>query len=188
MENSNEMRVTKRNGELEIIAFDKILNRIKKLGQEVGIHINYSLLTMKVIDQLYDTIETSKIDELAAEQCAALSTQHPDFATLASRIIISNHQKNTSSSFSEVMSKLYHFTDIHGINKPLISEDVWNFIKDNVTTLDNMIVHNRDYLIDYFGFKTLERAYLFKLNNVIVERIQYMWMRVAVGILQMVVK
>jgi ribonucleoside-diphosphate reductase alpha chain len=182
MENSNEMRVTKRNGELEIIAFDKILNRIKKLGQEVGIHINYSLLTMKVIDQLYDTIETSKIDELAAEQCAALSTQHPDFATLASRIIISNHQKNTSSLFSEVMSKLYHFTDIHGINKPLISEDVWFFIKDNTNTLDNMIIHNRDYLIDYFGFKTLERAYLFKLNNVIVERIQYMWMRVAVGI------
>ena len=182
MENTNEMRVTKRNGELEIIAFDKILNRIKKLGQEVGIHINYSLLTMKVIDQLYDTIETSKIDELAAEQCAALSTQHPDFATLASRIIISNHQKNTHSSFSEVMSKLYHFTDIHGTNKPLISEEVWYFIKDNATTLDDIIVHNRDYLIDYFGFKTLERAYLFKLNNVIVERIQYMWMRVAVGI------
>lgn len=182
MENTNEMRVTKRNGELEIIAFDKILNRIKKLGQEVGIHINYSLLTMKVIDQLYDTIETSKIDELAAEQCASLSTQHPDFATLASRIIISNHQKNTHSSFSEVMSKLYHFTDIHGTNKPLISEEIWYFIKDNATTLDDMIVHNRDYLIDYFGFKTLERAYLFKLNNVIVERIQYMWMRVAVGI------
>jgi ribonucleoside-diphosphate reductase alpha chain len=80
------------------------------------------------------------------------------------------------------MSKLYHFTDIHGINKPLISEDVWFFIKDNTNTLDNMIIHNRDYLIDYFGFKTLERAYLFKLNNVIVERIQYMWMRVAVGI------
>jgi ribonucleoside-diphosphate reductase alpha subunit len=182
MDNSNEMRVTKRNGELEIIAFDKILNRIKKLGQEVGIHINYSLLTMKVIDQLYDTIETSKIDELAAEQCASLSTQHPDFATLAARIIISNHQKNTSSLFSDAMSKLYYFTDIHGINKPLICEEIWNFVKDNATTLNNMIIHNRDYLIDYFGFKTLERAYLFKVNNVIVERIQYMWMRVAVGI------
>ena len=93
MDNSNEMRVKKRNGQLEVIAFDKILNRIKKLGQEVGIQINYSLLVMKVIDQLYDKIETSKIDELTAEQCASLSTQHPDFATLASRIVISNHQK-----------------------------------------------------------------------------------------------
>jgi ribonucleoside-diphosphate reductase alpha chain len=93
MDNSKEMRVRKRNGELENVSFDKILYRIKNIGQSVGININYSSLVMKVIDQLYDTIETSKIDELASEQCASLSTQHPDYATLSSRIVISNHQK-----------------------------------------------------------------------------------------------
>ena len=113
MENSNEMRVTKRNGQLEDIAFDKILTRIKKLGQEAAIQINYSSLAMKVIDQLYDKIETTKIDELAAEQCAALSTQHPDYATLSARIVISNHQKNTSASFSHVTDELYNFIDVN---------------------------------------------------------------------------
>ena len=92
MENTNEMRVTKRDGQLEDIAFDKILARVKKLGQEVNIQINYSSLAMKVIDQLYDKIETAKIDELAAEQCASLSTNHPDYGTLASRIVVSNHR------------------------------------------------------------------------------------------------
>jgi ribonucleoside-diphosphate reductase alpha subunit len=182
MDNSNEMRVTKRNGQLEVIAFDKILNRIKKLGQEVGIQINYSLLVMKVIDQLYDKIETSKIDELTAEQCASLSTQHPDFATLASRIVISNHQKNTEISFSNVMSQLYEFKDVHGNNTPLISEDFWCYVKNNGYLLDELIVNDRDYLIDYFGFKTLERSYLFKVNGFAVERIQHMWLRVAIGI------
>ena len=109
----NDMRVTKRDGNLEEMSFDKILNRIKKLGQEVGIQINYSSLVMKVIDQLYDKIETAKIDELAAEQCASLSTQHPDYGVLASRIVISNHQKNTESSFSSIMKSLYEFEDIH---------------------------------------------------------------------------
>ena len=98
------MRVTKRNGELEEIAFDKIQSRIKKLGEEASIHINYPQLVMKVIDQLYDTISTTKIDELAAEQCASLSTLNPDYGTLAGRIIISNHQKNTNSLFSNVIS------------------------------------------------------------------------------------
>ena len=105
------MRVLKRNGELEEIAFDKILTRIKKLGQEVGININYQQLVMKVIDQLYDKISTTKIDELAAEQCASLSTLHPDYGTLASRIIVSNHQKNTHESFSQVMEILFNFID-----------------------------------------------------------------------------
>ena len=103
METITEMRVTKRDGELQEVAFDKILERVKKLGQEAGIHINYSSLVMKVIDQLYDKIPTAKIDELAAEQCASLSTNHPDYATLAARIIISNHQKNTHSHFSNIV-------------------------------------------------------------------------------------
>jgi len=182
MDISSEMRVTKRNGQLENILFDKILNRIKKLGNEVGIQINYSLLTMKVIDQIYDKIETSKIDELAAEQCASMSTQHPDYGVLASRIIISNHQKNTESSFTNVMKQLFAFTDVHGKHKSLISSKVWNFIEKHSIILDEMIDHNRDYLIDYFGFKTLERAYLFRMNGNIVERIQHMWLRVSIGI------
>jgi len=182
MENSNEMRVTKRNGMLQDIAFDKILSRIKKLGHEAGININYSSLAMKVIDQLYDTIPTTKIDELAAEQCASLSTNHPDYSTLASRIIISNHQKNTDSIFSNVIISLYEFTNTHGINKPLISQHLWNFVNKYSCELNSMIDHSRDYLIDYFGFKTLERSYLFKIGDKIVERPQHMWLRVACGI------
>jgi ribonucleotide reductase alpha subunit len=182
MENSFDMRVTKRNGQLEDIAFDKILNRIKKLGQEADIQINYSSLTMKVIDQLFDKIETTKIDELAAEQCASLSTQNPDYGTLASRIVVSNHQKNTDPLFSNVMMTLYNFENIQKKNVPLVSQKLWDFVDFNSVKLNEMIDHNRDYLIDYFGFKTLERAYLFRVNNVVIERIQHMWMRVAVGI------
>jgi len=176
------MFVTKRDGNLEDMSFDKILNRIKKLGQEVGIQINYSSLVMKVIDQLYDKIETTKIDELAAEQCASLSTHHHDYGVLASRIVISNHQKNTEASFTKVMKSLYDFKDVQGNNKPLLSDLTWKFIDKHSLELDDMIEHNRDYLIDFFGFKTLERAYLFRLNSRIVERIQHMWLRVAVGI------
>ena len=182
MENSNEMRVTKRSGKLQEVAFDKILERVKKLGQEASIHINYSSLVMKVIDQLYDGIPTAKIDELAAEQCASLSTNNPDYATLAARIIISNHQKNTEILFSNVMLSLREFKDIAGIIKPLISDDLWDFTKKYSNEIDNMIDYNRDFLIDYFGFKTLERAYLFRTNNKIVERPQHLWMRVAIGI------
>jgi ribonucleotide reductase alpha subunit len=176
------MRVKKRDGELEDVSFDKILNRIKKLGQEAGIQINYSSLAMKVIDQLYDTIETTKIDELAAEQCASLSTLHPDYGTLSSRIIVSNHQKNTVNSFTNVMKQLYEFKNVHGQYKSLISKELWEFTLHFSEEIDSMIVHERDYLIDYFGFKTLERAYLFRVNNTIIERIQHMWLRVAIGI------
>jgi len=182
MDNSNEMRVIKRNGELEDLTFDKILNRIRKLGQEVNIHINYQSLAMKVIDQLYDKIPTTKIDELAAEQCAVMSTNHPDYATLAGRIVVSNHQKNTEESFSSIMKKLHEFKDVHNNNYPLVSDKLWNFVNLHSNQIDNMIDYNRDYLIDYFGFKTLDRAYLFKIGNKIIERPQHMWMRVAIGI------
>ena len=127
MENNNEMRVTKRNGELEDVSFDKILNRIKKLGNEVNIQINYSSLAMKVIDQLYDRIETTKIDELASEQCASLLTHNCDYGVLAARIVISNHQKNTNSIFSEVVSQLYYFKDLHGIHKPIVSKTMYMY-------------------------------------------------------------
>jgi ribonucleoside-diphosphate reductase alpha chain len=182
MDNTTEMRVIKRDGELEDLTFDKILNRIRKLGQDVGIRVNYQSLVMKVVDQLYDKIPTSKIDELAAEQCAVMSTNHLDYATLAGRIVVSNHQKNTEPLFSNVMKDLYEFKDIHGLNTPLISEEFWDFTQQYKNQINTMIIHDRDYLIDYFGFKTLERAYLFKLGNKVVERLQHMWMRVSIGI------
>ena len=181
-ETSIDMRVTKRDGDLEDIAFDKILNRVKKLGLEANIQINYSSLVMKVIDQLYDKIPTTKIDELTAEQCAVMSTQHPDYAVLAGRVVVSNHQKNTDASFYKVMEKLYWYNDVHGKQSPLLSHETWMVISANQDELEGMIDYNRDYLIDYFGFKTLERAYLFKVNDVVVERPQHMWLRVAVGI------
>ena len=165
MESLNEMHVTKRNGELQEVAFDKILERVKKLGQEANIHINYSSLVMKVIDQLHDKIPTGKIDELAAEQCASMSTNHPDYATLAGRIIVSNHQKNTEDSFLTTMKKLYEFENSKGENISLISQDLWNTTNTYSEKIESMIDYNRDYLIDYFGFKTLERAYLFKVHN-----------------------
>jgi ribonucleoside-diphosphate reductase alpha chain len=179
---TNDMRVTKRNGELEEIAFDKILSRIKKLGQEVGIQINYASLAMKVIDQLYDGIPTTKIDELAAEQCASMSTSNPDYGTLASRIVVSNHQKNTDPYYNMVINCLYNFKNIHGKVKPLISKTFFEYYANNQSEIEKMFDYNRDYLIDYFGFKTLERAYLFKVGDKIIERPQHMWMRVAIGI------
>jgi ribonucleoside-diphosphate reductase alpha chain len=182
MESSYGMCVTKRNGQQEEVSFDKILNRVKKLGNEANININYSTLVIKVIEQLYDTIQTCKIDELTAEQCASLATVHPDYSCLASRIIISNHQKNTDIDYIKIVTKLYTFTNKNGEQKSLISEDLWNFANLYAKEINEMIDYERDYLIDYFGFKTLERAYLFKVQNTIIERPQHMWMRVAIGI------
>jgi ribonucleotide reductase alpha subunit len=179
---SKEMCVQKRNGSIEPILFDKILNRIKKQGKEVNIDINYSSLTIKVIDQLFDGISTSKIDELTCEECAALSTLHPDYSVLASRIFVSNHHKNTNPFFSEVMRELWEYKDINNNHTPLISFDLWNIVDNNKELLNKIIVDERDYLFDFFGLKTLERSYLFKINDKIVERPQYMWLRVSLGI------
>jgi len=182
MSQQDEMRVTKRNGELETIEFDKILKRVKTAGHEVGIKINYTALVMKVIDQIYDTISTVKIDELSAEQCASMSSVHPDYNILAGRIIISNHHKNTSNSFSSVMIQLHDYLDKHQKPSPLISEELYQIVLANRDELDRLCDYSRDFLIDYFGFKTLERAYLMKINKQIVERPQHMWLRVALGI------
>ena len=177
-----EMHVIKRNGNTEIVSFDKILKRIKIIGTEAKLSINYTSLAMKVIDQLYNGIDTSKLDELTAEQCASLSTNHPDYGTLASRLVISNLHKKTSSSFIEVINELYNFRDVNNNHVPLISFDIMNIVNSNKDFFQGLIDYNRDYLIDYFGFKTLERAYLMKKNKIILERPQHMWMRVALGI------
>ena len=182
MEAEKEMRVLKRNGKYENVGFDKILKRVKSIGNECKIKLNYTSFVMKVIDQIYDGIPTTKIDELTAEQCAALSIQNPDYNTLAGRIIVSNHHRNTDSSFFSAIDKLYKFVDIHGEHSPLISKQLYDIVVENKDAIESMIDHERDYLIDYFGFKTLERAYLMKIKNEIIERPQFLWMRVAIGI------
>lgn len=178
----NEMNVTKRNGVLETVSFDKILQRMKRQGKEVGIQVNYTALAMKVIDQLYDGISTVKIDELSAEQCASMASVHYDYNTLAGRIIVSSHQKNTTESFSTVMTELYEFKDTNGKSAPLVSDELMEVISEHSHFIDNLCDYRRDYLIDYFGFKTLDRAYLMKIHGKPVERPQHMWMRVAIGI------
>jgi len=181
--NEEEMYVTKRNGKTEIVSFDKILKRIKKVGQEANIKINYTSLAMKVIDQLFNNISTTKIDELTSEQCASLSSSHPDYNILAGRVVVSNHHKNTKDSFYQVMKDLYNFKDVHGKSYPLIDSNLYKIIcKFGKEKIDSVCDYNRDYLIDFFGFKTLERAYLMKINKKIVERPQHMWLRVAMGI------
>lgn len=177
-----EMKVRKRDGKLENISFDKILKRVKSIGQECKIKLNFTSFVMKVIDQLYDGISTTQIDELTAEQCASLSIQHYDYNTLASHITISNYHKNTDSSFFSVMEQLYNYRDVHNKHYPLISEDYFNTVSQFSSEFENMIDHKRDYLIDYFGFKTLERAYLMKYNGKSIERPQHLWLRVAIGI------
>jgi len=182
IEDDTEMYVTKRSGTQEIVSFDKILSRIKKLGQEANIKLNYTTLVMKVIDQLYSGISTTKIDELSAEQCASMSSIHPDYNTLAGRIIVSNHHKNTEESFSKVMQQLANYRDKHNKSSPLVTAEFMETVNTNAVELNAMCDYDRDYLIEYFGFKTLERAYLMQVNRVIVERPQHMWLRVAIGI------
>ena len=182
MSDNDEMYVVKRNGEREIVSFDKILQRIKNTGQEANIQLNYTMLAMKVIDQLYDGISTSQIDELTSEQCASLASTHPDYNILAGRIVVSNLQKNTRDELVKVVNDLYHFKDTHGKHCPIVSEDLYKVVQYHSQRLEEMIDYGRDYLIDYFGFKTLERAYLLRINKKIVERPQHMWMRVAIGI------
>ncbi len=179
-----EMRVMKRDGKFEDISFDKILNRVKNLGNnmEPKLKLNYSQFVMDVIEQLYPDISTTKIDELTAEQCASMCTKHPDYGSLASRIIVSNNHKNTLPSFSDTMELLYEFKDIHDKHIPIIDAKVWTIIKNNKDFFDNIVDYNRDFEIDYFGFKTLERAYLMRVDKKVVERPQHMWLRVSIGI------
>lgn len=179
---ASEMFVVKRDGESEIVSFDKILRRIKRIGQEANIKINYTQLAMKVIDQLYDKISTTKIDELTAEQCASMSSIHYDYGTLASHITVSNHHKNTESNILTVMRELHNYMDKHGNHSPLITRELLETIDEHYTAISERIDFKRDYVFDYFGFKTLEKTYLMRINGKVVERPQHMWMRVSLGI------
>jgi ribonucleoside-diphosphate reductase alpha subunit len=177
----NEDYVIKRNGKREVISFDKILKRIKMLGEN-KLNVNYTSLSVKIIDRLYPDIPTSLIDELTAQQCASLATSHPDYGILASKVMISNHHKNTDTSFFKIVKQLYQFKDVNGNNHPLVAKKFFSVVRNNKTLIQGWFDFDRDYLLDYFGFKTLERAYLMRINGTILERPQHMWMRVAIGI------
>lgn len=178
------MFVIKRDGKKESVKFDKITARIEKLCYG----LNHALVdpvdvAKKVIEGLYDGVTTSELDNLAAETAASLTTKHPDYALLASRIAVSNLHKNTIKSFSETMRRLHGYIDAKaGKNASLIADDVWDVIQENAELLDSTIIYDRDFGFDYFGFKTLEKSYLLKIDGKIAERPQHLFMRVAVGI------
>ena len=180
------MKVKKRDGRSEEVSFDKIMRRIYYLCDGLDQrYIDIIEICKKVILGLYDGVDTSILDNLAAETAASMATVHPDYAILAARIAVSNLHKNTNASFSETMKDLHEYVDPKtGQRAQLIADDIMNIIWNNRSVLDNTIVHERDYDFDYFGFKTLERSYLMRLDGYIVERPQYMFLRAAIGIHQ----
>ena len=178
------MLVLKRDGHRESVKFDKITARIEKLcyGLDPKL-VNPVEVAMKVINGLYDGVSTHELDNLAAEIAATMTTRHPDFAKLAARIAVSNLHKTTSKSFSNTMKRLYQHVDPKtGQNAPMISKETWKVIRNHAAELDDAIVYDRDFSYDFFGFKTLERSYLMKIEGKVVERPQHLLMRVAVGI------
>ena len=187
--------VIKRNGRKERMSLNKIEKRIGSLSH--GLSVNLSKITREVASQIYDNMKTHELDELSAQICASLCTEHVDYGTLASRIIVSNHHKNTSPSFTEVIRNLYENKNIHGKHSPLISEDLFKVVQENKEKLNSYIDYERDYYFDYFGFKTLEKSYLMRIKDYsmgqtkeekvnlkgkIVERPQHLLMRVSIGI------
>lgn len=177
------MYVIKRDGRKETVKFDKIQARIKKLCYGLDKTVDPVQIAMRVIEGLYDGVSTRQLDDLAAEITASLVTKHPDFATLAARIAVSNLHKGTRKSFSETVDDLYNYVDPKTGNKaPMIADDVYQIIKNNQEVLDSTIIYDRDFQYDFFGFKTLERAYLLKIDGEIAERPQHMLMRVSLGI------
>jgi len=178
------MLVLKRDGHRESVKFDKITARIEKLCYGLDPKfVNPVEVAMKVINGLYDGVSTSELDNLAAEIAATMTTRHPDFAKLAARIAVSNLHKVTSKSFSNTMKRLYTYVDLNtGQNIPLISKETWKVIHENAAELDEAIIYDRDFGYDFFGFKTLEKSYLIRIDGKVVERPQHLLMRVAVGI------
>ncbi|MBP1223447.1 ribonucleoside-diphosphate reductase subunit alpha [Flavobacterium sp. 1355] len=177
------MYVVKRDGHKEPVMFDKITERIKKLCYGLNELVDPVKVAMRVIEGLYDGVSTSELDNLAAETAASMTIAHPDYAQLAARVAISNLHSNTKKSFSETMKDMYHYVNPrNGQDAPLLSDEVFKVIQENAAFLDSHIIYTRDFNYDYFGFKTLERSYLLKINGKIVERPQHMLMRVSVGI------
>ena len=176
------MRILKRDGSHEPVSFDKVLKRIQKAGKDLNVQVD--TLAQNIISQICDGISSSKLDELAAQLAASLSTLHPDYATLASRLTISNHHKNTPFTFAQVVKTLRNQTSKH-TGKPVyyVSEELEQVATLFADAIEAIINYERDYDFDYFGFKTLEKSYLLRdTKGRILERPQHMWMRVALGI------
>jgi ribonucleoside-diphosphate reductase alpha chain len=180
------MYVIKRDGRRESVKFDKITARIEKLCYGLDpVYVQPVDVAMRVVNGLFDGVKTTELDSLAAETAASMTTKHPDYATLAARIAISNLHKDTSKSFSATIKRLYSYVDPKtGDNASLIAPEVYDVVRQNAALLDSTIIYDRDYGYDYFGYKTLEKSYLLKLDGQIAERPQQMLMRVAVGIHQ----
>lgn len=177
------MYVIKRSGKQESVKFDKVTARIEKLSYSLSPMVNVIDVAKKTIEGIYAGVPTTELDSLAAETAASLTITHPDYAILASRIAVSNLHKNTLKSFSETMRNLYNYIDdATGKHLPLIADDVMAIIEEHAELLDSTIIYDRDFAFDYFGFKTLEKSYLLRINGKIVERPQHLYMRVAVGI------
>jgi ribonucleotide reductase alpha subunit len=176
------MQVIKRNGVSETVSFDKVLQRIRKASR--GLCVNPDILSQQVLARIIDGIKTSELDELAAQMAASLCTTHPDWGTLAARIVVSNHHKNTEPDFSKVVESLSHqIMPKTGESLSYLSDTLVAATAANATAIDTYIKHERDYEFDYFGFKTLEKSYLLKdTSGRIVERPQHMWMRVALAL------
>ena len=177
------MYVVKRDGRTEAVKFDKITARIKKLCYGLHPSVDAVKISMRVIEGIFEGVATTQLDDLAAETAASLTTTHPDYALLASRIAVSNLHKNTEKSFSATMEALYTYVDPKTNKKAaLIADEVHKIIQENAEMLDSHIIYDRDFGYDFFGFKTLERSYLLKMNNKLAERPQHMLMRVSIGI------
>ena len=180
-----KMRVLKRNGQYEEVSFDKILNRIKSLSQgpefKNPLSIDETLIAQKVVQEIYDGVKTTELDELSSQISIAMYSKNPEFKILASRIVISNHHKNTKDTFSEKIEELYNYHS-KGQHKPLIAEYMYQLVMKHRTEIDSAIDYHKDYDFDFFGFKTLEKSYLYKTDGKIVERPQDMLMRVSLAI------
>lgn len=178
------MYIIKRDGRRQEVKFDKITARIQRLCYGLDqVHVDSFLIAKKVIEGIYDNVTTSELDNLAAEVAATLASKHPDYALLAARIAVSNLHKNTNKSFSQTIDALYRYRDGKSERSaPLIAEDVHTIIQENAEALDAAIIYDRDFVFNYFGFKTLERSYLLKMHGKTVERPQHLFMRVAIGI------
>ncbi|CAG9785561.1 unnamed protein product [Diatraea saccharalis] len=181
---TNKLYVLKRGGRMEEVHIDKITSRIKKLCYGLNMDfVDPVSITLKVISGIYSGVTTVELDNLAAETAATMTTDHPDYAVLAARLAISNLHKETKKHFSEVMTNLYNIVNPHTKKRaPMISDTHYNIIMKNKERLDSAIVYDRDFKYNYFGFKTLERSYLLKINNKVAERPQHMLMRVSIGI------
>lgn len=175
------MEIIKRNGSKEAVKLEKISKRIGSLCKDLK-NVDSITIAQKVVQGLYNGVTSVELDKLATETAYSMSVRHPEYDKLATRLAISTLHKETDSTFSAVVERLHGVKTANGESRPLIAENVLQFIRKNASVLDSAINYDRDYLFDYFGFKTLERSYLMKVNGKILERPQHMWMRVACGI------